>query len=273
MPWRTSRSSPLPPRLRAGRHRRAEGQAGRSRRQRRQRAGPGGPGRRGRGRGAGVPGAGPDRLFHRRPAAAGRPARRGRGGDQTLAKASAKLAPLFVVGAPLRDAGRLYNTAVAIQGGKVRGVIPKSFLPNYREFYERRWFTPGAGVTGKTLILAGEDVPFGTDILLRCRRRFAVHGRCRDLRGRLDARPAQHRPGHGRGRDPAEPVGQQHHHRQVRDPPPAVRQPVVAGHRGLCLFGGRGGRELDRRRLGRPRRHPRDGRPCWPRRRASRPPP
>jgi len=85
----------------------------------------------------------------------------------TLAKASAKLAPLFVVGAPLRDNGRLYNTAVAIQGGKVRGVIPKSFLPNYREFYERRWFTPGAGVVGRTLILAGESVPFGTDVLLR----------------------------------------------------------------------------------------------------------
>jgi NAD+ synthase (glutamine-hydrolysing) len=85
----------------------------------------------------------------------------------TLAKASAKLAPLFVVGAPLRDNGRLYNTAVAIQGGKVRGVIPKSFLPNYREFYERRWFTPGAGVVGRTLTLAGDSVPFGTDILLR----------------------------------------------------------------------------------------------------------
>jgi NAD+ synthase (glutamine-hydrolysing) len=85
----------------------------------------------------------------------------------TLAKASAKLSPLFVVGAPLRDGGRLYNTAVAIQGGQVRGVIPKSFLPNYREFYERRWFTPGSGVVGKTLILAGETVPFGTDVLLR----------------------------------------------------------------------------------------------------------
>jgi NAD+ synthase (glutamine-hydrolysing) len=86
---------------------------------------------------------------------------------QTLATASGILAPLFVVGAPLRVDGRLYNTAVAIQGGKVRGVIPKSFLPNYREFYERRWFTPGAGVVGKTLTLAGETVPFGTDILLR----------------------------------------------------------------------------------------------------------
>ena len=85
----------------------------------------------------------------------------------TLAEASNDLAPLFVVGAPLRDNGRLYNTAVAIQGGRVRGVIPKSFLPNYREFYERRWFTPGAGVTGRTLNLAGQAVPFGTDVLLR----------------------------------------------------------------------------------------------------------
>ena len=85
----------------------------------------------------------------------------------TLAKQSEKLAPMIVVGAPLRDGGRLYNTAVAIQGGRVLGVVPKSFLPNYREFYERRWFTPGAGVTGKTLTLAGQDVPFGTDVLFR----------------------------------------------------------------------------------------------------------
>ncbi len=85
----------------------------------------------------------------------------------TLTQESASLAPMIVVGAPLRDGGRLYNTAVAIQGGQVLGVVPKSFLPNYREFYERRWFTPGAGVTGKTLTLAGQTVPFGTDVLFR----------------------------------------------------------------------------------------------------------
>jgi NAD+ synthase (glutamine-hydrolysing) len=85
----------------------------------------------------------------------------------TLAKASTGLTPMMVVGAPLRDSGRLYNAAVAIQGGRVLGVTPKSFLPNYREFYERRWFTPGAGVTGRTLSLAGQMVPFGTDVLYR----------------------------------------------------------------------------------------------------------
>lgn len=84
-----------------------------------------------------------------------------------LAEGTRELSPMIVVGAPLRDAGRLYNTAVAIQGGKVLGVVPKSFLPNYREFYERRWFTPGAGVAGKILSLAGQAVPFGTDILFR----------------------------------------------------------------------------------------------------------
>ncbi|MDR7117306.1 NAD(+) synthase [Caulobacter sp. BE254] len=84
-----------------------------------------------------------------------------------LAQESKALSPLFVVGAPLRDAGRLYNTAVAMQGGRVRAVVPKSFLPNYREFYERRWFSPGAGVVGRTLDLAGQAVPFGTDVLLR----------------------------------------------------------------------------------------------------------
>lgn len=85
----------------------------------------------------------------------------------TLTEASAGLAPMIVVGGPLRDGGRLYNTAIVIQGGKVLGVVPKSFLPNYREFYERRWFTPGAGVVGRTLTLAGQVVPFGTDILFR----------------------------------------------------------------------------------------------------------
>ncbi|ATC26469.1 NAD(+) synthase [Caulobacter vibrioides] len=85
----------------------------------------------------------------------------------TVTEASAGLAPMIVVGAPLRDGGRLYNTAIVIQGGKVLGVVPKSFLPNYREFYERRWFTPGAGVVGKALNLAGQTVPFGTDILFR----------------------------------------------------------------------------------------------------------
>ena len=61
----------------------------------------------------------------------------------TLLDASKRLFPAFAVGAPIRSDGRLYNTAVIIHRGEILGVIPKIFLPTYREFYERRWFAPG----------------------------------------------------------------------------------------------------------------------------------
>ena len=84
-----------------------------------------------------------------------------------LVEASRDLYPAFAVGAPLRFEGRLFNTAVIIHGGRILGVTPKSFLPNYREYYERRWFASGLGVTGRTIRVAGLEVPFGTDLLFR----------------------------------------------------------------------------------------------------------
>jgi NAD+ synthase (glutamine-hydrolysing) len=84
-----------------------------------------------------------------------------------LVEASRDLYPVFAVGAPLRFEGRLYNAAVVIAQGRILGVTPKVFLPNYREFYERRWFTSGQGVVGQTIRVAGQDVPFGTDLLFR----------------------------------------------------------------------------------------------------------
>lgn len=86
---------------------------------------------------------------------------------ETLAEASKALLPVLVVGAPLRHRGRLYNTAIALHRGRVLGVVPKTYLPNYREFYERRQFTAGGGVTGETIAVAGQDAPFGTDLLFR----------------------------------------------------------------------------------------------------------
>jgi len=82
-----------------------------------------------------------------------------------LAKASEKLAPVLIVGAPVRHGGALYNAAVVISRGEILGVVPKSFLPNYREYYENRWFQPGAGVTGLEIRLAGQAAPFGTDLV------------------------------------------------------------------------------------------------------------
>jgi NAD+ synthase (glutamine-hydrolysing) len=82
-----------------------------------------------------------------------------------LAKATVKLTPVLLVGAPLRRNGRLYNCAVALAKGRILGVVPKSFLPNYREYYENRWFAPGAGVTGLEITVAGQTAPFGTDLI------------------------------------------------------------------------------------------------------------
>jgi len=82
-----------------------------------------------------------------------------------LAEATKGLKPVLIVGAPVAVNGRLYNCAIAISHGRILGVVPKSFLPNYREYYEKRWFAPGAGVTGLETRLAGQVVPFGTDLV------------------------------------------------------------------------------------------------------------
>ncbi len=78
-------------------------------------------------------------------------------------EASRDLRPACIVGAPLHRNQRLYNCAVVFSRGKILGVVPKSFLPNYRENYENRWFAPGAGVTGLQIDIGGEVAPFGTD--------------------------------------------------------------------------------------------------------------
>jgi NAD+ synthase (glutamine-hydrolysing) len=78
--------------------------------------------------------------------------------------ASAELMPVLVVGAPLRNQHRIYNTAVVIHRGKVLGVAPKSYLPTYREFYERRQMAAGDDVRG-TIRIGDADVPFGPDLL------------------------------------------------------------------------------------------------------------
>lgn len=86
-------------------------------------------------------------------------------GAARLIEASRGLAPLLLVGAPVRRAGRLYNCALAIHRGRLLGVVPKSFLPNYREYYERRWFASGAGLAGLEVAFAGQTAPFGPDLM------------------------------------------------------------------------------------------------------------
>src|SRR6185437_3025109 len=141
-------------------------------------------------------------------------------------------APVLIVGAPVQHAGALYNAAVVISRGRVLGVTPKSFLPNYREFYENRWFAPGAGVTGLTVSLAGQQAPLGAD-------------------------PALDPGGAGRRADPLQPLGIEYRGGQGRRARAALRLAVDALPGRLSLFGRGAGREHHRPCLGRPGLDPR----------------
>lgn len=77
---------------------------------------------------------------------------------------TADLGCVLIVGAPLASLNRVYNCAVVIFRGQVLGVVPKSYLPTYREFYESRQIGRGDDVTGEIRV-AGQDVPFGSDLL------------------------------------------------------------------------------------------------------------
>jgi NAD+ synthase (glutamine-hydrolysing) len=84
---------------------------------------------------------------------------------RTVVAGSADLLPVLVVGAPLRHRHRIYNCAVIVHRGRVLGVVPKSYPPNYREFYERRQIADGHDERGGTIRVAGAEVPFGVDLL------------------------------------------------------------------------------------------------------------
>ncbi|MET8801254.1 NAD(+) synthase [Streptomyces sp. NPDC004546] len=83
----------------------------------------------------------------------------------TIVAESAGLLPVLVVGAPLRHRDRIFNCAVLVHRGRILGVVPKSYPPNYREFYERRQIAGGDDERGGTIRLGGADVPFGVDLL------------------------------------------------------------------------------------------------------------
>ena len=87
-----------------------------------------------------------------------------------------------LVGLPVAVDGLLYNCAALVYQGRLVGVVPKTYLPNYREFYEGRQFTPGDSATRKEIVLAGQAAPFGTDLLFRLAPKFILHVEiCEDL--------------------------------------------------------------------------------------------
>jgi NAD+ synthase (glutamine-hydrolysing) len=74
---------------------------------------------------------------------------------------------VVVVGLPVLQGGRLFNAAAVLQSGRVLGVVPKTFLAGYREYYEERWFSSSREATGGEVRLAGAVVPFGTDLVFQ----------------------------------------------------------------------------------------------------------
>src|SRR5262245_38009266 len=79
--------------------------------------------------------------------------------------AHSKFAGLAVVGLPLVVDDRLFNCAAVLHAGQILGVVPKSYIPNYKEFYEIRWFAPAAVARSSEVSLLGDTAPFGTDLL------------------------------------------------------------------------------------------------------------
>ena len=89
-------------------------------------------------------------------------------GLQTVLDVSRELDTVVLVGLPLLVRGKLYNCAAVLCRGRVLGLVPKTYLPNYGEFYEKRQFTAGSTEI-ETVTVCGQEVPFGTSLLFRCR--------------------------------------------------------------------------------------------------------
>ncbi|MHB8065341.1 MAG: NAD(+) synthase [Ruminiclostridium sp.] len=94
---------------------------------------------------------------------------------KTIVAETKSLECVIILGMPLLINSRMYNCAVVIKGGSILGVVPKSFIPNYSEFYELRWFCSGLDKHKETINLLGETVPFGTDILFEAQN---IEGLC-----------------------------------------------------------------------------------------------
>jgi NAD+ synthase (glutamine-hydrolysing) len=95
-----------------------------------------------------------------------------------------------ITGTPLRYRHRIYNCAIVIHRGRVLGVAPKSYLPTYGELYERRQIAPGDDVR-TTLVVGGQTVPFGPDLLFRRRGCAGLRAARRGLRGHVGAGPTE----------------------------------------------------------------------------------
>ncbi len=88
-------------------------------------------------------------------------------GLQNILQETINLNIISIIGMPIRFENQLFNTAVVIQRGGILGIVPKTFIPNYAEFYEKRWFASSKNANQKEIVLFGKSIPFGTDIIFK----------------------------------------------------------------------------------------------------------
>lgn len=98
-----------------------------------------------------------------------------------ICEATRGLSVTAIVGVPVQIGTRLYNTAVVIGKGRIHGVVPKTFLPNYNEFYEKRWFSSASTLKSKDIVICGQCAPVGSDLIFEMSDfRFSIEI-CEDL--------------------------------------------------------------------------------------------
>lgn len=86
-----------------------------------------------------------------------------------ILRETANLKMASIVGMPLMIDNQLFNCAVVLCNGRILGIVPKTFIPGYKEFYEERWFASGKDAMSDTADLCGQEVPFGTDLLFEAK--------------------------------------------------------------------------------------------------------
>ena len=153
-----------------------------------------------------------------------------------LINESRNLSPVLLVGAPLRFQGKLFNCALVILKGKVLGIVPKTYLPNYREYYEKRQFVSARHALESEVRFQGQSVPFGNSLIFEAENLpgFALHVEiCEDMW--VPISPSTYGALAG-ATVLAKPVRQQHHRGQDGLPTPPLCIPVGQVHFSLSVF-------------------------------------
>ncbi len=149
-----------------------------------------------------------------------------------LVSDTADLNTLTIAGAPLVTENRLINAAVAFQSGKILGVVPKTYIPNYKEFQEQRWFTSATELRGQDRLNRRQNISVGQPLALHRRTGKSRH---RNMRRTCGFPSPQFPADDGRSQYPCQYIRQQRTDRKTSLPPFADMPAVRPLHGRVCL--------------------------------------